>query len=247
MNFGNRKEIFRALVGSHNYNMNTEESDKDYKVFIAPTFDDLFSNNMYSETEIGEDVDYDVHDIRKIANLFWKSNVNFMEVLFSEEITVPETISETAKKNLEWIFENKEQIARINLPYLFNACVGMHINKVKLIDKYTTGTEELYNKYGYDTKSAMHSIRILLFLEEFSLTYFKDFKKAIWMDEENKEFLLNIKNGMFTREEFIKCAEDLKCKIEGLYKEQYYAYNPNEKLKEELTLRIKEIVRSEMV
>lgn len=74
------KEIFRALVGSHNYNLNTETSDYDYKVFVAPTFDDLYFNKQYSKSIIGEEQDLDIHDVRKVSNLWWKANVNFLEV-----------------------------------------------------------------------------------------------------------------------------------------------------------------------
>ena len=83
MDLGGRKELFRALVGSHNYN-NTPESDKDYKIFIAPTFDDLYFNKQFSNSIIGETEDYDIHDIRKVSHLWWKANVNFIEVLFSK-------------------------------------------------------------------------------------------------------------------------------------------------------------------
>ena len=39
--------MLKFLVGSHNYNLNTEESDKDWKVFLYPSFDNLY-NNTYN-------------------------------------------------------------------------------------------------------------------------------------------------------------------------------------------------------
>ena len=48
-NFGERKVVFKALVGSHNYNLNDETSDKDYKYFVLPTFDDLYTGKMFSQ------------------------------------------------------------------------------------------------------------------------------------------------------------------------------------------------------
>ena len=59
MELGNRKFAFKSLVGSHNYNLNIETSDKDYKVFVFPTFDDLYFNKSYSKSCIGETEDYD--------------------------------------------------------------------------------------------------------------------------------------------------------------------------------------------
>ena len=47
------KELLTCLVGSYNYNLNDKNSDKDYKVFVSPTFDDLYSGNQYTISEIG--------------------------------------------------------------------------------------------------------------------------------------------------------------------------------------------------
>lgn len=247
MNFDGRKELFRALVGSYNYNLNTSTSDKDYKIFTVPTFDDLYFNKSYSNSIIGETKDYDIHDIRKLSNLLWKSNVNFMQILFSEEIIINDNITLSTREHLNWIFNNKNGLARINLPYLFNACIGMYLNKIKLTNKYTSGTKHLYDKYGYDTKSATHSIRILMFLEKFCLNNFSNFKSAIWMTGADKEFLLHIKNGGLSKDKFLSYAEQLKNRIENTYKEKYYKNEPNEELYEELILRLKEIVRNELV
>ena len=42
MKYADRQWLIKALVGSHNYNLNTETSDKDYKVFVLPTFNELY-------------------------------------------------------------------------------------------------------------------------------------------------------------------------------------------------------------
>ena len=47
MDFGGRNVAFKALVGSHNYNLNTSDSDKDYKLFVIPTLDDLYFNKSF--------------------------------------------------------------------------------------------------------------------------------------------------------------------------------------------------------
>lgn len=90
---------FKALVGSHNYNLADENSDKDYKMFVLPTFEDLYKGKMYSKQIIGETEDLDVHDIRKIVNLFYKSNINFIEVLFTNELHVNDALN-SAQKDL---------------------------------------------------------------------------------------------------------------------------------------------------
>ncbi len=89
-----RKIVLKALVGSHNYNLATgvsvhsdtgiafPASDKDYKVFILPTFEDLYNGEMYSEQIIGEKVDWDIHDIRKLSSILFKANINPINTMY---------------------------------------------------------------------------------------------------------------------------------------------------------------------
>lgn len=248
MNFEGRKELFRALVGSHNYNLNTETSDKDYKIFVAPTFDDLYFNKQFSKCYIGETEDFDCHDIRKISSLWWKANVNFLEILFSKEIYLNTCLSSETKRLLHTIFRHKEKIARMNLPYLYNACIGMHITKKKQIDKGTKGTQHLVEKYGYDTKQAMHSIRILDFLRRFANSDFNDFGFAIKYDENDdfRELLLDIKGGLYSKEQFINISNNILEEIEKKYKEVYYSKSPDEATNQNLINVVKKIVKNEL-
>lgn len=248
INFEGRKEVFRALFGSYNYNLNTNGSDKDYKVFIVPTFDDLYFNKQFSKSYIGEVEDLDCHDIRKIPNLWWKSNVNFVEILFSKEIHINPEISAETKELVEAIFRNKDEFAKMNLPYLYNACVGMHMSKKKLIDKGTEGTQHLVDKFGYDTKQALHSIRILNFLQRFADTNFSDFQSAIKYDDNDdfRKLLLDIKAGAYSKEEFLDIADSILNEIEQKYKSVYLSKSPNEATYEKLVKIIKKIVQNEL-
>lgn len=247
MDLGGRTEIFRALVGSHNYNLNDKTSDKDYKVFVAPTFDDLYYNKQFSKSYIGETEDLDIHDIRKCSNLWWKANVNFLEVLYSNEIIINPKLSRYTKGKIQDIFSIKEDIVKMNLPYLYNACIGMHLTKKKQIDKGTQSTQQLVDKYGYDTKQALHAIRILEFLMRFADNGFKDFKSAIRYEDYDlyKTRLISIKNGKFSKELFEQLVDGMFCEVEGKYKYIYYNQNVNQHTKNYLDKIIKAIVTEE--
>lgn len=241
-----RKFVFKALVGSHNYNLNVEEiedidtgekfpaSDKDYKVFVLPTFEDLYKGNMYAKQTIGDKEDLDMHDIRKLPNLLYKANINFVEVLFSNEIIINDELGREQKLMLSKIFENKDELARMNLPYLYNACDGMFLNKMKLLKKGTDGTQH---------KQALHAYRVLDFIVRFADTDFKDFKKAMTYNEQEREFMLDIKHGFFTLESFenfIKFYYEAKFKQ---LKEKYHSFKPNQELKDKLDNIIMELVK----
>ncbi len=209
-----RELAFKALVGSANYNLSTAESDKDYKVFVLPTFNDLYHGKLYTESKFNESFDEDYHDIRKLSSLFWKSNVNFVEVLFSTNITINE--SDLIKESLENIFAMKDEIAAMNLPYLYKACKGMYFSKAKYIEKGNEGTHYLVEKFGYDTKSAMHAFRIMDFIERFAESGFTDFKGAMQYDEKDRNSMLVIKNGEYTKDEYFTLVEEKMMTFEQL-------------------------------
>lgn len=236
----NRTKIYSCLVGSHNYNLDDANSDKDYKVFVLPTFDDLYNGKQYSETVVGTDVDYSAHDIRKLALLLWKANINFIETLFSEEYYI-------GNERIKEIIEQRDYLARMNLPYLWNACQGMYYNKFKLLEKGTEGTQHLVDKYGYDTKQAQHCYRVLDFLERYHANDFTDFKQAIWYEEGiERDFLLQIKQGVLTLNTFRRMVQAKHEYVDRL-KTAYITQVPNDNLHEWLDGRIKGLVRDVII
>lgn len=239
-----RRILFKALVGSHNYNLATEKSDKDYKVLVLPTFEDLYSGTTYSEAFIGEKEDLDFHDVRKLVDLFFKSNINFIEVLETTDLILPDGITLAELDFLEKLYLMKDDIFRMNLPHLFNACGGMHLNKMKALHKGTDGTQYLVDLYNYDTKQALHAYRVLDFIVRFADTGFKDFKKAITYNDEERKFMLDIKNGHFLKEDFelfVKSFHDNKF---APLKSVYHSVEPDLKTRDKLMSMVMELVKN---
>ena len=206
-----RHVAIKALFGSHNYNLNTPSSDRDYKVFLVPNLNDLYDGVEINENHVSEEEDYSVHDIRKLAVLFWKSNINFLEIMFSQEHTIDPELRE--------IYDRKEDLARMNLPYLWESCVGMCFQKMKNLNKPTEGTRHLVDQYGYNTKEAI---------------WYRD-------DEQMRDELLGIKSGMYTEAMFRDIIRDkltYSSKLKPLFKDK----QPDENLKEWLFLTVKDYV-----
>lgn len=70
------------LYGSQNYRLDTPESDRDYKIVMAPSFSDL-----YARHELNKQVDdhHSILDVRSFCNGLKKGNPNCIEFLFSKE------------------------------------------------------------------------------------------------------------------------------------------------------------------
>jgi uncharacterized protein len=206
MKMENREVVLQALVGSHNYNLSTPESDRDYKVFVAPTFEELYMGTKYQKDILkhpDDGNDYSIHDVRKIPDLFYKANLNYLEILSSNEIVIPSGNYEINK-----IYSMKKEIFKMNLPHLFNACKGMYFNKMKLIYKGTEGTQHLVDAFGFDTKQAQHAYRCMKFIVDFEATNFEDFDGALRYSGEDEFFMRGIKSGeMFRVEVFENFAK----------------------------------------
>ena len=198
-----REVLLTASVGSTNYNLVDELSDYDYKQFVCPTFEDLYNKKMYSDAYTSAECDYTVHDIRKLPELLYKANINFIEVLFAKTLEYD--------KSLDWLFENKQELATMNLPYLYDACIGTYYEKMKGIHKGTKTTKVLVDKFGYDTKAAMCAYRLLDFITRMSCNNF-DFAKSVKYeaDEPIRDFLMGTKRGRYTEEVFNEMLNDKK-------------------------------------
>lgn len=81
-------EVGRVLYGSNNYQLDGPDSDKDYKVFLCPDFNDLYNSKKVEKNDLpaatyGEQ--FSPMDVRQFSRNLAKGNVNCCEYLFSTE------------------------------------------------------------------------------------------------------------------------------------------------------------------
>ncbi len=234
--FEGRNIVLKSMVGSWASNLNTSESDEDWKYFVAPTFDDLYSGKMFATASVSDTFDYDVHDIRQLSNLLWKANLNFIAVLFGRETScVPE---------LRWIFDNALSLSVMNLPYFYNATMGMHFEKMSTLMKGTGNTQVLIERHGYDTKQACHAMRCLYVLERFMKCGNNMRSTLFFEDGFYRDTLLNIKAGVFSELAFRTMVDEWHIIHKQETKEWYQVCLPNESVKDELDEVIKNFIRS---
>lgn len=238
-----RKELFRARTGSWNYNLNDENSDEDWKVFVLPTFDDLYDGKTYSSpTNTSEDLDYSVKDIRFFGKQVQKANITFLELLYSDKVIINPDLDWYTKELIYGIFEMRDRLVRVNLPKMYEACIGMYKQRIKALGKGSVSTKHLIEKYGYCTKNGMHAYRYLDFL--FRFIAYDDFEKALKYGEDSREKMLSIKRGVFTESELTnrlnECHKTMENKFKGRYKNQA----EDLETMEELNNIIKEIVKA---
>jgi len=243
-----RKISFEVVVGSHNYLLNHAKSDMDKKAFFYPSFTDLYNGDKKSPVSKSKTLDVEFHDLRKLPNMLYKANVNFLEVLFSVRVFQGDDLYQA-------LYAKREDIARMNLPYLFEACfTGMFERKVGefLRDTaYINVNESDKEREEKVNKHLMVATRILDFLNRYAKNGFTSFESAIRYydhieeDRQMKKFLFDVREGKIKKTPFsFDLPEFLlkkKAEVEAL-KPFYKAQPVNEQLRSELEELIKQHV-----
>jgi predicted nucleotidyltransferase len=228
----NRKFSFKVLVGSHNYNLQTETSDRDYKVFFYPNFSELYSGEKYSKAVTSNSEDIEYHDIRKLPDMLWKSNVNFLEVLFSTEVHKNDDLYDE-------LWSKREDIARMNLPYLYDACMGMFYKKKKEFERDLNNGSE----WSKVCKHVMSAVKIVDFLQRYESNNW-NFQDAI--NYKNNEFkrsvLLSIRKGEYKYEDELRVFMDSSEKLLNAMKNVYKKHKEDLETKKFVYETVKEYV-----
>lgn len=150
--------------GSMNYGMMDEESDVDSKVLVIPSLKDIVINaktvnKTLEMPDNGEHVD--AKDVREYFKIFRKSNINFVEILFTDYFIVNNKYYDLWAK----LQENAEGLARMN-PYAAVSCMkGMASEKRHALCHEYPSRMPWIEKYGYDPKQLSHLCRISYFLK----------------------------------------------------------------------------------
>lgn len=210
-----RTPFLKALVGSHNYNLQVPSSDMDYKLFVLPLFEDMFANRDIAKSftaDNGDDVEY--KDARQLSYLWWKSNVNFTEVLFSNDLV----FSQEVEKHVKKLLDKKEEIARMNLPYLHKSSLGMIRTKLRLAQRNYENGLIRYDENGKQSivkgisapwgKEMMGAYRIGDFFMRYYNNGFTDFKAAMTYSDEERVKLLAFKNEEMSYEDALAMVKE---------------------------------------
>ena len=83
--FGEVRVFGVFLYGSQNYGLATAASDVDTKCILLPTFEDMCRQGQWTSVELHVDEEHcECKDIRKMVQMWQKMNMNFLEILFTD-------------------------------------------------------------------------------------------------------------------------------------------------------------------
>jgi len=186
--YGNRPS-FLTKHGSHAYGTATPESDLDLRGFCIPPKEYFlgYSSKFEQFQHVTDELDVVIFDIRKFFKLAADCNPNIIEVLFTDPKDHV-VVTQVAKK----VLKHRDLFLSSKAFYTFGGFAFQQLQKIK-----TT-----YPKTGtYDTKDAMHLVRLMRVGKELLATGEVHVKRI-----HDHEELLAIRQGKWTYDEVIHWA-----------------------------------------
>lgn len=180
-------------------------SDTDLKgVYVSPRahYLGLKQESETRRTEMPEQkIDVEIHDIRKFMNLVLSCNPTILEMLY-----VDPSMHLRISKAFKGIVEKKESFLSKRAHKTFMGYATQQFVKMKAGETNRdmgAKRKDLVDKFGYDTKNAMHLFRLLHMGLELMRTGTMTVKRP------NAQFLKSIRAGAWTLEQVKAEAEDL--------------------------------------
>ena len=241
------KLVYASVQGSTNYNLDVYneyyESDVDWKVFILPTFKDLYTGNKISKTYTYEYGQFELKDIRLLPELLSKMNSSYLELLFSDYTIISDTYH-SAIMNLRSL---GDELISDRLPLLVKSLMGMCLEKQNaLCHEYEGLKEKLAYFGGYDPKQLHHAIRLQYILQDIEKAVKNDepisYDNILRYEGERRNYLLDIKvNGaQFGLPEALDIMKECVENCRKVYK--MFWDNPTTPISNTTLDKIKEIV-----
>ena len=223
LNHFNVNNIVGLFVqGSQNYGLETEYSDLDTKLIIAPSFKEVAMNQKpVSTTHIRANEEHiDFKDIRLYIETFRKQNLNFLEILF----TPYSIINPLYKQEWNRLVEAREKIARMNPRRAIQSMKGIALEKYHAMEHPYPSKLDILAKWGYDPKQLHHLLRV----EEYIGRYFDGEDYIDCLRPCHPEYLKSVKLGHYDLEEARIIANSARENVERMAEKAYQLYEDSE-------------------
>ena len=186
------------LYGSQNYNTDLEESDIDSKVILIPTIEDLCLKKPISKEVHFENNEHcEVKDIREMANMFKKQNINFLEILYTDYFILNPKYEKSWNENFIKI---RDDIVRMDIRATIKSITGQIKSSLM--------------RYPENNKQISNALRFTHFLRNFLAGW--NYRNCIDIKNYNPDaagLIMDLKRGLINN-------QDNKDKIiEGILKD----------------------------
>lgn len=207
------------LTGSHMYGMNTADSDKDYTaVFHSP---EDFRNPLLDRdtTLTNETNDYVAHTAAKFARLVVKGNFNTLDLVYHNPVQTSPFVGALCLNMRPYAVT--QNAARAYMGYVRSQQGSGLLHPRPQSPTRKAQVEQL----GYDPKFAAHLMRGM-----YSLMHMLTHGEYYFLSESDKKFLVNVKEGRYSKLELELTVKDYMELLERDYEEKLNSLPTSERL-----------------
>jgi len=154
--FWDTRLILKTYAGSHSYGTNTKDSDEDFRGTCIPPESYLLGLDTFEQKE-QNNPDLVIFSLEKFVRLALQNNPNILDVLF------------VAKNHIVFCNEFGHELRDLRYKFLskrvyktYGGYAFSQLKRMTSVDKNATGNRlKSIQKFGYDSKNALHLIRLL--------------------------------------------------------------------------------------
>jgi uncharacterized protein len=207
--------IIKILAGSHIHGIAVETSDRDEEAIVIEPLKEAFGLGKPFEELIRESPERDVKyvSLRKWCGLALKGNPNFLLTLFAPQESILKQDSRGGQlRDMKQAFLSRQAI-KSHLGYLKgqrHRMLSGHSDPT-IREQYSHKgrgklRQDKIDQFGFDTKYAMHLIRLAWQGWELAATG----KITLPIQEPMRSHLINVRHGLVPLDEVIKTADELE-------------------------------------
>ncbi len=225
-----RRTVYLVRAGSHAYGTALPGSDLDVRGILLPPREWLLGLREVEQFE-GRRPDVVIYAARKFFRLALAGNPGVLEQLFVEEkdVLFATPLGRAVREGRHLFLSQK----------LYNPFVGYATSQLKQMTArdgrgHDVTRTDLIAEHGYDTKAAMHLIRLLRMGAEVLAT------GELRTRRPEAGFLLEIRAGRLGLEEVLALAEELRAEVDAALARSPLPPEPDVAAAEELLCRLHE-------
>lgn len=185
--YGEENVMGVFLYGSQNYGISIPSSDVDTKAILIPNISKICTQEKWESKEllVGEE-HCEVKDLREMRNMWFKQNMNFLEILFTKYCIVNDRYREDWKN----IKQYSEEISKVDLSKMYKSVMGQ-----------ITGTL----RSGISTKKVANALRLLRAID--IIGQGGKYEEAIFQYEVYRSEYKEIRSSSEIKEEYVDSLE----------------------------------------
>lgn len=224
------KLLFSARTGSHLYGTDVPTSDVDTRGVFVPTKEYYLGFLKVVEQVEDKKTDTVYYDLRKFLKLALNSNPTMLELLFVPHENVLHFRPEWYRL-MSW----REKFLSKKVKHTFLGYAHSQFQRMVGTGKGKNVTRQaLMDEFGYDTKFAMHIIRLLKEGEELLTTGYLTFPRP------EVNLLRDVREGKYTLDEVKEMVRDMESKFDDFEKMSLLPHSPDKVFVDELCVELAE-------